>query len=200
MLLLKEIYESLKMDGLSIGRLMTFINFHEEGTAKVKMDVHDILKLVKGFGNTNVCLIGNPLYQERSELEDLIELLYAKRYSIMIETDEMHIPSSIMRDLVAMWEIKPNLPSSGIIAEHDRLLMIVKYLGIRMQFKFIVEDEKDIVYMRDLLEYVADYQLSITPKNGRPSSIQQIYEDTKNMLKGYNISYLPRLDSIMEVK
>lgn len=197
MLLLKEVYESLKVDGLSIGRPMTFINFwgpNEESVPSIKMDVHDVMKMVKGFANADVCLTGGePLYQDRASLEDLIEILYAQRHSIMIETNGYYMPTSIMRDLVSMWEIRPNLPSSGCVLSLERLLMFIKYVSIRMQFKFIVKDDMDIAYMRDMLEYVNDYHISISPVEATMEKVNQLYSDTKEMLKGYNVSYLPKL-------
>jgi hypothetical protein len=188
MLIVNEVSEGLQNSGALIGRPMTFITL---GGAQgdVAMDTRDIIKLVKGFGNTEVYIKGQslrdePLSRSKEDLEDLVELLYATRFSPIIETGGMLAPGSTLRDLVSGWEICPDLS----LIKPDHLDMLVKYLHTRMQFRFIIMSEGDVAYVRDLLEYVGDYPITLLAAGDYTT--EHLYLDTRQMFKGYNVRYL----------
>jgi 7-carboxy-7-deazaguanine synthase len=155
-----SIFKSIQGEGRTMGAPTTFVRTsgcplrctycdtkqaYVEGTM---MGLDEILKEVKRQGAKNVCLTGGePLMQK--DAPALIERLLHEGYKVVVETngamplDEMPCDD----DLTISMDIK--CPSSG---ESEKMLFSnMEMLGPTDQLKFIVADEADYEYAKEVM-------------------------------------------------
>lgn len=156
-----SIFKSLQGEGLTIGSPTAFVRTSgcplrctycdtpqafEKGK---EMDLEAIMKEVRRLRCRHVCLTGGePLAQK--DAPRLIQMLLDERFHLVVETngamplDEMPCEDnlSISMDL--------KCPSSG---ESDKMLLEnIEVLGPTDQLKFIIQDDEDYQYAKDILK------------------------------------------------
>lgn len=109
----------------------------------------ELIKEVEAFLPVRrVCLTGGePLLQK--EHQDLVKALLARRYRVVVETSgSKRIEGALLEGGVCV-SMDVKCPSSG--EEGEMLWENLKRLGPKDQVKFVIGDERDFAYMREVL-------------------------------------------------
>lgn len=172
-----SIFKSIQGEGLTIGAPTTFIRTsgcplrctycdttqaYETGE-QTTLDA--ILKKVEKFGTRNVCLTGGEPLAQR-DAPKLVQMLLDAGFKVVVETngamplDELPCTES----LTISMDIK--CPSSG---ESEKMLFDnIELLGPTDQLKFIISDDKDYAYAKEILEkYSPKCEVIFTPVGGK---------------------------------
>jgi len=172
-----SIFKSIQGEGLTIGAPTTFIRTsgcplrctycdttqaYEIGE---QMTLDAIMKKVEKFGTRNVCLTGGEPLAQR-DAPKLVQMLLDAGSKVVVETngamplDELPCTES----LTISMDIK--CPSSG---ESDKMLFDnIELLGPTDQLKFIISDDKDYAYAKEILEkYSPKCEVIFTPVGGK---------------------------------
>jgi len=129
------------------------------------MTLDAIMKKVKKFGTRNVCLTGGEPLAQR-DAPKLVQMLLDAGFKVVVETngamplDELPCTES----LTISMDIK--CPSSG---ESEKMLFDnIELLGPTDQLKFIISDDKDYAYAKEILEkYSPKCEVIFTPVGGK---------------------------------
>ncbi len=200
---INEIFYSLQGEGILIGVPTTFIRTtgcnlrctwcdtkyaYEEGK---EMTLEEIVTRVRDFKANYVCLTGGePLLQK--DITKLIQELSDEGYQVSLETngsisiEELPCLDSLMISL----DIK--CPSSGM---HEKMeFSNLELLSPNDQLKFIIEDEKDYGYAKDIItKYNPICSIIMMPVGGI---------DLKNLAEwvlrdNLNVRVLPQLHKLI---
>jgi 7-carboxy-7-deazaguanine synthase len=128
------------------------------------MDIETIMTAVKKHGAKHVCLTGGEPLMQR-DAPKLIKRLLEEGYNVVVETngamplDDMPCDES----LTISMDIK--CPSSG---ESDKMLFSnLEMLGPTDQLKFVVSDEADYEYAKEVIrEHPTKCDIIVTPVGG----------------------------------
>jgi 7-carboxy-7-deazaguanine synthase len=171
-----SIFKSIQGEGRTMGAPTTFVRTsgcplrctycdtkqaYEEGAM---MDLETIMKAVKKHGAKHVCLTGGEPLMQR-DAPKLIKRLLEEGYNVVVETngamplDDMPCDES----LTISMDIK--CPSSG---ESDKMLFSnLEMLGPTDQLKFVVSDEADYEYAKEVIrEHPTKCDIIVTPVGG----------------------------------
>lgn len=194
-----SIFKSLQGEGLTIGAPTAFIRtsgcplrctYCDTPQAFDKgeqMTIEAILAKVAKLRCKHVCLTGGePLAQKGSV--KLLERLLEKGYQVVLETngamplDEM----PCVENLTISMDIK--CPSSG---EADKMLFKnIEFLGPTDQLKFIIADDADYKYAKEVIEeYGPKCEVIFTPVGG--TELKSLAE--KLLKEGLDVRVLPQL-------
>lgn len=194
-----SIFKSLQGEGLTIGAPTAFIRtsgcplrcaYCDTPQAKGRgeqMNIEDILAKVRKLKCRHVCLTGGePLAQMDSA--KLVKSLLDEGYQLVLETNGAMPLDELpcVENLTISMDIK--CPSSGE-AEKMRFENI-ELLGPTDQLKFIISDENDYSYSKEILEkYPTKSEVIFTPVGG--TDLKWLAE---NVLKeGLDVRVLPQL-------
>jgi len=172
-----SIFKSLQGEGLTIGAPTTFIRtsgcplrctYCDTPQAFDKgeqMSLEAILKKVKQLRCRHVCLTGGePMAQKDSP--KLIQMLIDEGYHLVLETNGAMPLDELpcVENLTISMDIK--CPSSG---ESDKMLFEnMEVLGPTDQLKFIISDDKDYDYAKEIIErYSPKCEIILTPVGGK---------------------------------
>ena len=174
-----EIFKSLQGEGREQGKICTFIRLSgcnlrcawcdtsyawEGGT---EWEEEEILAAVRREGSRLICITGGePLLQEE-DVAHLARALQDRRYAVGIETNGTIDFCAVQPYAAVCMDVK--CPSSGETSDLDLLSRITK----RDDVKFVVKDDRDLVYMQEVLaRYPIPGETIVEPVYG--SNLQQI--------------------------
>lgn len=194
-----SIFKSLQGEGLTIGAPTTFIRtsgcplrctYCDTPQAFDKgeqMTLDVILKKVRQLKSRHVCLTGGePLAQK--DAPRLVQMILDQGYHLVVETsgamplDEL----PCVENLTISMDIK--CPSSG---ESERMLFEnIEVLGPTDQLKFIIQDDADYEFAKQIIDkYSPKCEVIFTPVGGK--DLRGLAE---NVLKeGLDVRVLPQL-------
>jgi len=172
-----SIFKSIQGEGLTIGAPTTFIRTSgcplrctycdttQAYDTGEQMTLDAIMKKVEKFGTRNVCLTGGEPLAQR-DAPKLVQMLLDVGFKVVVETngamplDELPCTES----LTISMDIK--CPSSG---ESEKMLFDnIEMLGPTDQLKFIISDDKDYAYAKEILEkYSPKCEVIFTPVGGK---------------------------------
>jgi 7-carboxy-7-deazaguanine synthase len=157
---INEIFYSLQGEGILIGIPTTFIRTtgcnlrcswcdtkyaYEEGK---EMTVEEIMTKVKDFPSNHVCITGGePLHQK--DTIKLIQGLSDEGYQVSLETNGSKSIEELPCLDFLMISLDIKCPSSGMHEEME--FSNLELLSPNDQLKFIIEDEKDYSYAKDII-------------------------------------------------
>lgn len=194
-----SIFMSLQGEGLTIGAPTTFIRtsgcplrctYCDTPQAFDKgeqMTLDAILKKVKQLRCRHVCLTGGePMAQK--DAPKLIQMLLDEGYHLVLETNGAMPLDELpcVENLTISMDIK--CPSSG---ESEKMLFEnLEVLGPTDQLKFIVSDDKDYEYAKEVLgKYSPKCEVVLTPVGGK--DLKALAE--KVLKEGLDVRVLPQL-------
>jgi len=194
-----SVFKSLQGEGLTIGAPTTFIRtsgcplrctYCDTPQAFDKgeqMTLEAILKKVKQFRCRHVCLTGGePMAQK--DAPKLIEMLLDEGYHLVLETNGAMPLDELpcVENLTISMDIK--CPSSG---ESEKMLFEnLEVLGPTDQLKFIISDDKDYEYAKEVLgKYSPKCEVILTPVGGK--DLKALAE--KVLKEGLDARVLPQL-------
>jgi 7-carboxy-7-deazaguanine synthase len=194
-----SIFKSLQGEGLTMGAPTTFVRTsgcplrcaycdtkkaYDKGE---EMSLEQVMKKVAKNKTRHVCLTGGePLVQK--DAPRLIEMLVDKGYHVVLETngamplDEM----PCVENLTLSMDIK--CPSSG---ESSKMIFSnIEVLGPTDQLKFIIADDADYSYAKEVIgKYCPKCEVIFTPVGGK--DLRSLAE--KVLKDGLDVRVLPQL-------
>jgi 7-carboxy-7-deazaguanine synthase len=198
-----SIFRSLQGEGLAIGAPTTFIRtsgcplrctYCDTPQAFDKgeqMTLDAIMKKVERMRTRHVCLTGGePLAQK--DAPKLVQMLLDSGYQVVLETNGAMPLDDLPCDenLTISMDIK--CPSSG---ESEKMLFEnIEILGPTDQLKFIVENDDDYEYAKQIIEkYSPKCEVVFTPVGGR--DLKELAE--KVLKEGIDARVLPQLHKLI---
>jgi len=173
---INEIFHTIQGEGILMGVPTVFIRFtgcnlrcgwcdtryaYDEGE---EMNLNDILQEVSEHPTSHVCITGGePLLQDG--VKNLIQALSDEGYTVLLETNGSQSIEELpcLDSLVISLDIK--CPSSGMYEKMD--FTNLEVLGPNDQLKFIVGDEKDYEYAKEIIDkYKPICSIIMTPVGG----------------------------------
>ena len=142
-----------------------------------------------------VCLTGGePLLQK--EHQNFLKAILAKGYSVVVETSgSKPIEGALLEDRVCV-SMDVKCPSSG--EENEMLWENLARLARKDQLKFVIQDERDYAYMRDILATRAKgakAEIVLQPVGGGLEGVQKIAEWARR--DGLDARVLPQLHKLL---
>jgi len=194
-----SIFKSLQGEGLTIGAPTAFIRTSgcplrctycdtpQAMEIGEQMTVETILAKVRKMKCRHVCLTGGEPLAQKDALR-LVKSLLDQGYQLVLETNGAMPLDELpcVENLIISMDIK--CPSSG---EADKMRFEnIELLGPTDQLKFIISDEKDYEYAKEILErHPAKSEIVFTPVGG--TNLRWLAE---NVLKeGLDVRVLPQL-------
>ena len=194
-----SIFRSLQGEGLTIGAPTTFIRTSgcplrctycdtpqafDEGE---QMSIDSIMEKVEQLKCNHVCLTGGePLAQK--DAPKLMQRILDEGYHLVLETNGAMPLDELpcVENLTISMDIK--CPSSG---EADKMLFDnLELLGPTDQLKFIISDDRDYDYAKEIIaKYAPKSELVLTPVGGK--NLKELAE--KVLEDRLNVRVLPQL-------
>lgn len=172
-----SIFKSLQGEGLTIGAPTTFVRtsgcplrctYCDTPQAFDKgeqMSLESIMKKIRQIGCRHVCLTGGePLAQK--DAPKLIEAILEDGYHLVLETNGAMPLDELpcVENLTISMDIK--CPSSG---ESEKMLFEnIEILGPTDQLKFVIQDDDDYRYAKEIIvKYSPKCEVIFTPVGGK---------------------------------
>ena len=194
-----SIFKSIQGEGLTIGAPTTFIRtsgcplrctYCDTPQAFDKgeqMTIDMIMAKVKKFKCSHVCLTGGEPLAQR-DAPKLIQRLLDEHYNVVLETNGAMPLDELpcVENLTISMDIK--CPSSG---ESDKMLFSnIELLGPTDQLKFIISDDRDYEYAKEVMaRYDLKSEIILTPVGGK--DLRSLSE--KVLKEGLDVRVLPQL-------
>lgn len=204
---ISEIFYSVQGEGIQIGLPTIFLRlfgcdlrcswcdtmYAVEGTEFKNIELKDIKEQIYKHGCKRICITGGePLLQEK-ELKVLTADLLDQGYSIVLETSGHRTPPDIFWNNNCLISMDCKCPSSKM---EDRMdFKLFEKLRNSDQLKFIIQDEIDYKYAKEVLnKYKISANIIFQPVNN--TNMNWLYEKVlKDNLR--NVRTLPQLHKIL---
>lgn len=207
MLKVNEIFYSIQGEGTAMGVPTVFLRlfacdlrcswcdtmYAVEGTEFTDMSQEQVISEISKFGCKNVCITGGEPLIQRKELVPLAEKLVDKGFFIVLETSGHKKPPEIFNGSSCLISMDCKCPSSGMEKRMDFTLF--EELGPKDQLKFVIKDEEDYNYAKQILNsYKISSSLIFQPVFGEDISWlgESILKD-----RLHNVRVLPQLHKLM---
>lgn len=155
-----EIFSSIQGEGTLIGTPTVFIRFSgcnlrcrwcDTSYAFEKGKDMDVPAIFGGTLLTSnckwICLTGGePLLQDKRQLELLLQALRGVGKKVTVETNGTIKPPNYLLENVDLWSVSPKLTNSGM-RDKVNIEALQTFAGVRtkaVQFKFVIESIEDI--------------------------------------------------------
>lgn len=162
----------------------------EEGE---EMEVDEIIDKVEEIGCDEICITGGePLIQE--ETIGLIDsLLEEDSYEILVETNgSINIDLLVKRDLIVSMDYKTPSSKMNDKMDHDNLAKLRE----GDQLKFIIEDQEDYMYAKDILKDInLPLDVILQPAGGEIKRLKWIAESV--LQERVKVRVLPQLHKMI---
>jgi 7-carboxy-7-deazaguanine synthase len=157
-----EIFYSIEGEGIEIGRPEIFIRL---ATCNLRckwcdtkyalkngkeMGIEKIIQEVKKYSCKSVSITGGEPLLQRKELLGLVKKLKRSGYWIQINTNGTIFDGEIF-SLVDLVTMDCKCPSSGMKSDLEVLRKTKDLFGSKSQFKFIISNEEDYRYAKDIV-------------------------------------------------
>jgi 7-carboxy-7-deazaguanine synthase len=158
-----EIFFSIQGESSSIGLPTIFVRFtgcnlrctycdtkysYYEGQPDTPQG---IMEKIRSYPIKRVCLTGGePLIQPRSEMQELLDLLYAEQYEVSIETDGSVDISKVKLHNKQRFILDMKVPSSGMSEKMD-FENLKRIIPERDEIKFVVGNREDYEWSVQLI-------------------------------------------------
>ncbi|GIM44854.1 7-carboxy-7-deazaguanine synthase [Collibacillus ludicampi] len=181
-----EIFFSIQGESSSIGLPTIFVRFTGCNLRCTYCDTkysyfegdpdtpQGIMEKIRNYPIKRVCLTGGePLIQPRSEMQELLDLLYAEQYEVSIETDGSVDISKVKLHNKQRFILDMKVPSSGMSEKMD-FENLKRIIPERDEIKFVVGNREDYEWSVQLIrEHGLDprkgYRLIFSPIFGEIS-------------------------------
>jgi len=158
-----EIFFSIQGEGVHIGLPTVFLRlfacdlrcrwcdtmYAVEGTDFRDMEVGEVLSRVLKYRCRRVCITGGEPLIQRKEVEEITEFLLKRDFVVVLETSGNKKPPGIFSHPNSVVSMDCKCPGSGMDSRMD--FSLYDALGEKDQLKFVIADDKDYEYARDII-------------------------------------------------
>lgn len=159
-----EIFYSIQGEGIQIGLPTVFLRlfgcdlrcswcdtmYAVEGTDFTTIDIDSVFNQIEDLNCRRVCITGGEPLLQKKELIDLTSKLISAEYHIVLETSGHRTPPDIFWNDNVLISMDCKCPSSGMDKKMD--INLFEKLRHCDQLKFVIKDEKDYSYAKQMLE------------------------------------------------
>jgi len=205
MLKVHEIFKSIQGEGIDIGMPMVFVRFagcnlacewcdttyaSRSSSQAKRMAYMQVIQEIEKFGEMfGVTLTGGePLIQDKEQLDWLIYELKGRGYFINIETNGVFLPDLQHGKLVDRFSISPKLASSGNKSSinYTTLSKYLEEYSHKIFFKFVISNKIDFFEMGSILNKLENFREKNIPVVVQPNiddkSVKSIKKQNKKFL------------------
>ncbi|MCW4024748.1 MAG: 7-carboxy-7-deazaguanine synthase QueE [Candidatus Bathyarchaeota archaeon] len=160
-----EIFHSIEGEGIEIGIPQVFVRLtgcnlrcHWCDTKYSwlqgkEMVVSDVVEEIAKYPCRTVSITGGEPLLQKAELKQLLSKLKDEKYRLCVNTNGTIFDKTIF-DEVDLITMDCKCPSSGEASDLKILQSTQSNYGQKTQFKFVVSDEDDYVYARQIIESI----------------------------------------------
>ena len=157
-----EIFYSIEGEGIEVGRPEVFIrlagcnlrcNWCDTKYALndgKEISIDEIIQEARRHSVKNISITGGEPLLQREELVELVEELKELNYWIQINTNGTIFDQKIF-ELVDLITMDYKCPSSGMKSDFQVLVRTKNSFGSKLQLKFVISNEGDYQYARDIV-------------------------------------------------
>jgi 7-carboxy-7-deazaguanine synthase len=161
---ISEIFFSIQGEGVEIGLPTVFVRlfacdlrcswcdtmYAVEGRDFRGMTLGDLVSEIEKFGCRRVCITGGEPLIQKDEIEALAKILLDGGYKIVLETSGHKMPPPVFWTGNCVISMDCKCPGSGM---QDRMdFSLFQKLRPRDQLKFVIADEADFEYAKEILK------------------------------------------------
>ena len=157
-----EIFYSIEGEGIEIGRPQVFIRLagcnlqcewcdtkYAWNNGK-EMSIAEIINEIRRYPCKNISITGGEPLLQRDELVELVEKLKEVKYWIQLNTNGTIFNQKIF-ELVDLITMDCKCPSSEMKSDLKVLVKTKNSFGSKLQFKFVISNEEDYQYAKNVI-------------------------------------------------
>ncbi len=159
-----EIFFSIQGEGIHIGLPTVFLRlfacdlrcvwcdtmYAVEGTDFKEMETAEVIGSILEYGCSRVCITGGEPLIQREAVEDVAESLIERDFVVVLETSGNKKPPGIFSHPSSVVSMDCKCPGSGMESRMD--FSLYDSLEEKDQLKFVIADDADYEYARNVLE------------------------------------------------